>query len=218
MIPLFIALAATAAATIAVVAGRRRDATRTEALRELAERLGWGFRREVEAKALPDLERFELLSQGRRRTLNNVMTSPESDVRVVVFDYAYTTGAGNSRRRHRQTVAYVVSGTFSLPTFSVRPQHFGHAIAKVFGYQDVEVPERPRFSEMFVLRGEDEAALRGVFGARELAQFFEERDAICAAGTGRELLLWRPGRRADVSAIEALIGDARELADLVARS
>jgi hypothetical protein len=190
---------------------RRAQQDRIDGLRAAARRLGWGFRDEVPFEAIPDLERFELFRQGRAKKLTNLMTSPGGDPRAVVFDYTYTTGGGKSQQTHRQTVIYAVSDQLRLPTFSLRPQHFLHTIGKAFGYQDIDIEHRPTFSEMFLLRGDNEAAVRAAFNERA-TEFFEQRRGVCAAGTGRELLYWRAGKRAHPDEIETLMTEGLELA------
>ncbi|HEX6134818.1 MAG TPA: hypothetical protein VFZ24_12695 [Longimicrobiales bacterium] len=208
----FLLMSVAGGVVVAVIVGvRRREQRRTAAVRDSAARLGWGFHEEVAFDAIPDLDRFELFRQGRRRRLSNLLTSPAGAARGVVFDYAYTTGGGNSQSRHHQTVFYGVGDGLGLPTFSVRPQHFGHSIAKAFGYQDIDLAERPRFSDGFVLRGEDERAVRDLFGRAAVVDFFEARAGVCAAGAGREVLFWRPGRRARADEVESLIADGFEL-------
>ena len=211
MFPLLLILGAGGVVAGVVVLVKRAERERTAALQATAARLGWTWRGEVPSSAIPDLDRFELFTQGRRRTLTNLITSPAGDLRALLFDYAYTTGGGNSQSRHTQTVFYAVSDDLRLPTFSLRPQHFLHGIAKAFGYQDIDLEQRPTFSDMFVLRGDDEAAVRAVFGDA-VAGFFESRGGVCAAGTGRELLYWKPDRRVSGADVDAFVKDGMELA------
>jgi hypothetical protein len=190
---------------------RQSGRQRSETMRTVAHRLGWAFREEVPFSTIPDLDRFELFRPGRNKRLNNLMTSPPDGPRAVVFDYAYTTGGGNSQRRHRQTVFYTTSDALSLPSFSLRPEHFFHRVAGVFGYQDIDLRDRPAFSQLFLLRGDQEERVRTAFAGR-VADFFERRPGTCAAGVGRELLFWRPRRRAKPEEVQTLIDDGLDLA------
>ena len=216
MFPLLLMLGVGGVVTGVVVLVKRAERERTSALEEAAARLGWTWRGEVPSNAIPDLDRFELFTQGRRRALTNLITSPAGDPRTLLFDYAYTTGGGNSQSRHSQTVFYAVSDSLQLPRFSLRPQHFFHSIAKVFGYQDIDLEKRPAFSDMFVLRGDEEEAVRAAFDDA-VAGFFESHAGVCAAGVGRELLYWRPDRRARADDIEAFVKEGMELARRFAR-
>lgn len=201
-----------AAATIS-----RRRKERLEALRQLATRLGWGFREEVPFESIPGLDRLELFRQGRSRSLSNIMTSPAGDPRVVVFDYRYVTGGGNSRQVHRQTVCYITSDHFTLPAFSLRPEHFFHRIATAFGYGDIDIEHRPGFSYAFLLRGEEAAAVRSSF-TDDVVDFFDGREGSCAAGSGRELLFWRPRTQLQAAERQSLIDESLELAGRFTRT
>lgn len=213
MLPFLIAIGAGGVVVAAVLAVHRTEKQRTAAMQAMAARLGWTYRGDVSFETIGDLDRIELFTQGRRRKLSNLLTSPAGDPRALLFDLSYTTGGGNAQSRHHQTVFYAASDTLQLPAFSLRPQHFFHAIAKMFGYQDIDLTSQPRFSEMFVLRGEDETSVREVF-CEAVADFFESREDVCAAATGNELLYWRAGRRAGADEIEAFVKDGM---DLVAR-
>lgn len=190
---------------------RQSGRQRTEAMRTVAHGLGWAFREEVPFSTIPDLDRFELFRPGRSKRLSNLMTSPPDGPRAVVFDYAYTTGGGNSQRRHKQTVFYTTSDELSLPSFSLRPEHFFHRVAGVFGYQDIDLRDRPGFSQLFLLRGDQEERVRTAFAGR-VADFFERRPGACAAGVGRELLFWRHRKRAKPEEIQTLIDEGVDLA------
>ena len=211
MAPLMFVSAAAAVVVAAIVYGRRAERRRAEELHAIAERLGWSHRAEVPFGTLPDLQRFELFTHGRRHRLTNVVTSPAGDPRAVLFDFTYTTGGGNSQATHRQTVFYAVSDTLQLPTFSLRPQRFFHTIGKAFGYQDIDLDAHPTFSGMYLLRGEDAGRVRVAFTPAAV-DFFERHEGVCAAGTGRELLYWRPGRRVAPSEIERFVQDGMEVA------
>jgi hypothetical protein len=128
----------------------------------------------------------------------------------VVFDYRYVTGGGNSQRTHRQTVFYVTGDALRLPSFSLRPENFLHRIGELFGFRDIDFERRPEFSRLFLLRGEEEEAIRKAFGDGVL-RFFEERPGTCATGGVSELLFWRPGSFVAPDALEELIHDGEDL-------
>jgi hypothetical protein len=131
-----VTVAAVAAGGLAVRASRQAKQRRTDELRDLADRLGWSFRDEVPYDALPKLDRFELFRPGRAKKVRNVMTSAAGARRMVLFDYQYETGGGNSHAVHKQTVCYVVDDALDLPAFSLRPENFFHRVGAMFGYQD----------------------------------------------------------------------------------
>lgn len=192
----------------------RRERERARGMEAAARALGWSWAGNQPPDAIPGLERFALLSHGRSRTITSFMSGERGGVRAAVFDYQYTVGSGRSQSTLKQTVVYLRSPELALPAFSVRPENVFHRIGGVFGYQDIDFPDRPEFSRRCLLRGPDEAAVRAAFGP-EVTAFFERDAKWCADGEGEELLLWRSGRRADPAEVPELLASATELLDRV---
>jgi hypothetical protein len=207
-------LMASIGVVIAVVHSKTKQAAqrRSEGIRQAADRLGWRYREEVDFESLPDLSRFELFRTGTSRKLSNLVTSPPGlEPRAVMFDYAYVISTGNSSNTIRQTVLYLTDAALHLPSFSLRPENFFHRVGQMFGYQDIDLDHHPEFSHAYLLRGEDESRVRQAFTGA-VADFFERRTGSCAAGLGRELLFWRPGRLVEPGELDGLIRDGQELA------
>ncbi|MEW5929732.1 MAG: hypothetical protein AB1941_19940 [Gemmatimonadota bacterium] len=192
----------------------RRERERARGMEGAARALGWSWAAKQPLDAVPGLERFGLFSQGRFREITSFMAGERGGVRAAVFDYQYTIGSGRSQSTLRQTVVYLRSPALALPAFSLRPEHVFHRIGGLFGYQDIDFPDRPEFSRRCLLRGPDEAAVRAAF-APEVTAFFEGGAKWCADGEGEELLLWRSGKRADPAEVPGLLASATELLDRV---
>jgi hypothetical protein len=190
---------------------RHQAAERADSLRQVAARLGWTYRDQVDFKTIPDLKRFELFRHGMSPKLRHVLLSPADAIRGVLFEYSYTVSSGNSSHTMTQTVFYGTSDDLNLPSFSLRPEHFFHRVAGMLGYQDINFDGRPEFSRLFLLRGENEARIRAVFGDPVL-EFFERHPGCCAAGMNREVLFWRPGKRLEVHELESFINEGYDLA------
>jgi hypothetical protein len=199
----------------AIRASQRQARLRTEALERHARSRGWTFHDRPALNDVPRLGGFELFQQGRKRTVTNLMAGEHRGFRIAVFDYSYVTGAGKSQTTWRQTVVSVHSHALDLPAFSVRPEHTFHRIAELFGAQDIDLDEKPEFSRRYLLRGQDEAAVRSLFTSAA-ADFLERCDRCCTAGEGSILFLWRPGRRARPEEIEDGIAEAEALAERLA--
>jgi len=88
------------------------------------------------------------------------------------------------------TVVAFHSGKRSLPSFELRPEHFGHKIASSLGSQDIDFDTNPVFSKKYLLRGSDEAAVRELFGS-EVIRFFEKHSEWCVEGQGEWMIFYR---------------------------
>ncbi len=150
---------------------------------------------------------FSLFEQGRSRKLTNLIRGRTQSVEVAIFDYRYTTGGGESSSTYRQTVVRFESDALWLPKFELRPEHFGHRLAKLFGYQDINFPGHPKFSKKYLLRGETETAIREVF-APDVIEHLESLDRLHVAGHGSKLIVYRPNKRVRPAELEGFLTEA----------
>lgn len=184
---------------------------RTREMRAAVEALGWSFTETIPASEAPGAGRFDLFDRGHTRTVRNLAVGERGGVRVTMFDYSYVTGSGRTRQEWNQTVLHLQADGMELPAFSLRPENIFHKIGGLFGYQDIDVPDRPLFSRKYLLRGSDEPAIRGVFQGPVL-DFCEANPHTCSDGEGGELLFWRYSRRVRPAEVGALLDRGVELA------
>jgi hypothetical protein len=206
----FLLVMITAGGAMLIVWALRRERERSQGMEAAAKALGWSFAAKQPLDVIPGLERFGLFGQGSSRCISSFMAGHKDDVRAAVFDYQFTVGSGKTQSTMQQTVAYLRSETLALPAFSVRPEHVFHRIGAIFGWEDIDFPDRPDFSHDCLLRGPDEAAVRAAFPP-EVTAFFEGEAKWCADGEGEELFLWRSGKRLDPAEVPALLASATEL-------
>jgi hypothetical protein len=180
---------------------------RTAALEQVAGDLSFTFDPEGSAILQSRLDHFELFSQGRSKKLTNLMGGETQDVAISIFDYQYTTGGGKNSTTHKQTVVSIDSASLDLPSFQLRPEHFFHKIGKMFGYQDINFEEFPEFSKQYLLRSDQEAAVREIFSA-ELTSHLAALAKICSEGRGQEFIFYRAGKRPKPGEIQQLMADA----------
>lgn len=207
----------TIAASLAVLTGigaylLHLERKRTQALHTAAERMGWSFAAEADLGVVPGMERLELFTRGRGQKIRNLSRGGRGDRQVTLFDYEYVTGSGRSRRAWRQTVVHVHSPRLRLPRFALRPEHVVHKIGGLFGYRDIDLPSDPEFSRRYLLRGQDEPAIRAVFGPGVL-DFYDRNPRCCTEADGSGLFFWRTSRRVAPEDVPAIADLALALAD-----
>jgi hypothetical protein len=184
---------------------------RTEALAELADKLHLTFHADgKDAPFIATWPSFQLFEQGRSKSISHVMHGQVKGIEATLFDYSYATGSGKSTTTHRQTVVCLRASDLSLPNFALRPETFFHTVGKLFGHQDINFDTHPRFSRKYLLRGQDELAIRGVFGA-QLLDYFEGTEGLAVEGSADRLLFYRPSRCAEPDEIRALLADALQV-------
>ena len=182
---------------LAIVLGVRQERKRTEALRQAAEGFGFEFRPGGDSVVQSWLDKFHLFSQGRSRTMSNVLRGKTRDLDVSVFDYKYTVGGGKHSHTHHTTVICFRADDLNLPAFCLRPESFWHRVGEtLFGGHDIDFDTHPAFSKGYLLKGTDEAAIRRVFGL-DVLDHFEATPGVSAEADGDVLVYYRHAARVD---------------------
>lgn len=194
----------------------QKEKERTQALQLAAGQLGWSFAASAPLNMIPGLERFALFNSGQGRRITNFMYGEASGTKAAVFDYAYTTGYGKNRQTLYQSVVYLEPGNLSLPYFSLRPEGFLYKIFTAFGYQDIDFGQRPEFSRQYILRGQDEQAIRQTFNDR-LLSFYESYPGTSTDGGGNQLFVYRGGYRFQPQEIQSYVGLGLNVLNLLPR-
>jgi hypothetical protein len=209
-------LAIVALAVFIFLYQRKKERERTEALRAAAAQLRWNFAEVAPLNMIAGLEHFALFNSGHSKEIKNMMYGEASGIKAAVFDYVYVTGSGKNRQVHYQTVVYLEPPNLRVPYFSLRPENFLHKIITAFGYQDIDFGQRPQFSQNYLLRGQDEMALRQVFNDR-LLSFYESYGGTCTDAGGNQMMVFRAGHRFQPQEIQNYIALALNLLSLFPR-
>jgi hypothetical protein len=194
----------------------QKDKERTRVLQATAGQLGWSFAASAPLNMIPGLERFALFNQGRSKEIKNFMYGEAGGIKAAVFDYVYVTGYGKNRQTHAQSIVYLEPTYLTLPYFSLRPENVLLKIFTAFGYQDIDFGQRPEFSRQYILRGQDEAAIRRTFNDG-LLSFYEKYPGTCTDGGGNQLFVYRGGYRFQPHEIQSYVGLGLSVANLFPR-
>lgn len=190
---------------------------REKALKEFALKSGFTILQGVNAPAPLQFEGFSLFSQGRNRTIKTALRRDNGAKEITIFDYSYTVGSGKNKSTYTQTVFVINCKELALPAFAIRPESVFNKIGQLFGYQDIDFAENPEFSRKYLVRSEEELALRKMFIPRVLS-FFTMQKNMCAEGRGNTLITYTFRGRAKPQAFHNEIRRASELADLFIRA
>jgi hypothetical protein len=152
--------------TGAIIYGVHRwERKRVEEMRPVARAMGFAFEEKLAGAADEVFGALPLLSRGHSRRTSSVMRGELAGEPAVVFDYRYTVGSGKNSNTCRQTVALFPTRGRDLPDFELGPENFLHRIGQVFGYQDIDFEQDDVFSKAYLLRGENEAAIKRTFSS-----------------------------------------------------
>ena len=195
---------------------RKRERERTEQHRAIAPMLGWQFVETAPFNWIPNLDKFSLFNSGHDKSIRNMLYGESNGVKAALFDYIYVVGSGKNRTTYYQSVAYFEPRDLSIPFFSLRPETAFHKLATVFGYQDIDFGNRPLFSSKYLLRGQDEQAIRNAF-TDALLTFYETNQGLATDGGGNQLFVFRSGHRAAPHELQGFMNSVLPLTNLFAR-
>lgn len=164
---------------------------------------------------LPVVE-LHLFDRGRGQEARNLLWGEIEGTELAIFDYRYVTGYGKDKRVHKQTVLSFHSSDLKLPKFELRPEGFFHKVGQAFGYADIDFPSHPIFSERFLLRGEDEEAVRILFSP-DLLNLFESQPGISVEGAGDRMIIYRKRRRRKPEDVRAFFEEGLPFFQLLQR-
>jgi hypothetical protein len=186
------------------------DKKRTEGLQQVAEEMGLEFRKDGDAELQQQLARFQLFNQGRARKLRNLVVGDSGDINISIFDYQYTTGSGKHQHTSAQTVVCLASPLLEIPPFTLRPESMFDKIGGVLGLQkDINFDQYPNFSRIYLLKSDNEAAVRELFHS-ELVASLEKNKRICIEATFGTVIIYNARQRKKPDQLKDLFSEALE--------
>ncbi|MCA9127364.1 MAG: hypothetical protein KDB22_09765 [Planctomycetales bacterium] len=183
---------------------------RREAVQRLASDMGLTFLPTLAPEDQNAFQQFNLASRGRAQKTSNAIVADSGELRMVLFDFQYTTGSGKNQSTRRQNVVLASSSSLSLPVFAISPESFFHRISSFFGHNDIDFNDDPDFSQHFLLHGPHEAEVREFFTFERRQAFLEHR-TLHVEGAGRHFIFYHPGKRRKPEEIKSLLAEAYDI-------
>ncbi len=139
--------------------------------------------------------------------IKDVLRSTTGGQEVLLFTYEYEVGFAESAQWSTQTVAaFRVEGR-RLPHFTMKPQPF----SSLFRPSGSGLVSHTRFSNSYLLQGDDEQAIRSMFEAPVLDFFSREAGWWVEAGD-EWLVIYKDGRRVARRRLPEHLRKTREIA------
>lgn len=184
---------------------------RANKIEALARSLGYTFRSRAIAADSELVIGCYLGETGSKPTVSNVLEVARTpELKFILFDYAYTTDNGETSTTTHQTIARIQAPLLKLPSFLLFPETIFSRIKVLFGGADVNFPDSPGFSDTYILRGQDEAALRAIFSPA-LRQDLEPLRDLTIEGADDALFIFRAGRRTEPDELVARIEENKRI-------
>ncbi len=191
---------------VALYIHHRNEKARTEGLSQTAQTMGLIFNAQSDGSIESRLGGMSLFNMGHSKKLFNCISGETDEVRISIFDYQYTVGSGKNQSTKVFSVAALESPRLAMPAFTMRPETFFDKVGSMLGFQDIDFDDHQPFSESFVLKGPDEAAIRAFF-QKPLLDFFAQRTGVLVEGEEGRMIFYRSGKcKPDL--IEELLSEA----------
>lgn len=198
-------------------ANEKRQAQRQNALRHIAQTMGWDYSEYLPLSLRAHIDAF-MVDRARgipsnlyrsSQTTANFLSKKFNEELIIIFDCVIVSANDrNDSSTSFETVYLVVSDNLDLPYFQTQPESWlgdnavSDLIKKKAGVADVEFPERPEFSRKYVV-DVDPAKASQIFTA-PVFDFFEQHQLNRIIGDGKMLALvnWQihPIAQADINA------------------
>ncbi len=207
--PSIIILAA-AVFILMLYAGYKYGRKRGGAFHEFARRRNLTFSGSTDINLAKEFPDFRLFLRGTGKTIRNLVGGETDGVKLMLFDYQYTTSSGQSSATHDQTVLLMQSGKLDLPSFQLYPENIFHRLLTAFGKQNINVRSWPEFSKSYVLTGDAGDEIVKVFSDRALS-YFSRHKGLVIEGNGRNILLYRFNTLTEPDAIRSFFNEGMEI-------
>ncbi len=131
-----------------------------------------------------------LFGAGYSRQWRHEISGTLNGMAFTAFEYVYTIGGGRSQSTHTQAMIKWESAGAKLPEFTLGPESFFSRIGQALGASDIDFDDDAAFSRAYVLKGEDEAAVRTLFSSALRADL-ASKPGQHLAGAGATLFWWQ---------------------------
>ena len=124
--------------------------------------------------------------------------------------------AEGAARTHRLTLVLLTLEQAELVPFSVRGRGFFDKVAAKFGQKEISFEFSPEFAKKYLVKGDDEEAVRRLFSPSVMAVFEQQNNLSCEVVENR-LLVFRPDRTVKPEDLRDFLDNAVQLLELLRR-
>ena len=152
--------------------------------------------------SIPDYySEYQLFNQGHSRKAYNVCQGRVNGLKILAFDYQYTTGSGKNHHTHYFTPLIIESNLVFKP-LSIRPENLFDKIGAAVGFDDIDF-ESAEFSKKYYVKCVDKKFAYDIIHARMIEFLLECRNLYIEARG--DLLVFHQGKQLNISEIELLL-------------
>ncbi|EKD81652.1 MAG: hypothetical protein ACD_39C01707G0002 [uncultured bacterium] len=140
-----------------------QEKKRVEAIMAMAPRMGFTYKKVDESCRGSHLF-LELFNEGEAQRFANVLEGVRNGVKVTMGEYDVRFGSGKGSVHKPKTICVIEDTALALPHFSLYTQHkLAAKIGAALGMQDINFSDDKKFSDAFILQGDNETEIRNFF-------------------------------------------------------
>lgn len=145
--------------------------------------------------------------------IRNLIKKKTRDHELWIFDHGFTfTYGGITHSIYvAHTVLYICCDNLDLPHFNLSPEKY---IDGMESHDPVEFKAFPQFGDKYMLKSENESALREIF-SNEVISFFSSKYSFSVEGKGNSLVIYKRDRLIDPERLEDLTKCGQEILNLL---
>ncbi|MBZ8180255.1 hypothetical protein [Oscillatoria salina] len=183
------------------------EVRRSKKIRAIAQKLGWQFHQDNRNNILPINPHFRLTAIWyNRQNFRNILFCRIKGKNIYIFENYYY---ANKSKNYR-TGVLIEDLRLQLPDFSLEPDAlFLNKFGQKWRKRKIFFDSHPRFSENYLLLGEDEDRIRQLFNEAVLF-FYETQGLLLGIRTevrGKQFLVYRRNYRYQPEEMEKFLAD-----------
>lgn len=179
-------------------------------LKKIASENGWKYNPGNDWDA-SNLREFSFFRRRPIEYKKNVIRGsyPKYNVQWEFCDITFDEGALIAKEVYHTSIE-MLSLPFIVPRFSLEKEVFMDKILEMARNEDIDFEKHKKFSDIFLLRGPDESAIRNFF-TEELIEFFNKGDIYHLESNGKALLVFKNLRLASPTEVTKMIRFSEKL-------
>jgi hypothetical protein len=167
------------------------DRARSTKSKVVARSLDCPFRAEATAADNALINGCHLAGAGSFQLISNVLEPVKTtELEITVLDYQFGVSYGTKSQNKYQTISRIESPLLKLPSFILSPETLLAKVGKFGGLQDIQIPDAPSFNKKYVVRGDDEAAVRAILNP-DVRQLLEQLQHVTIEAVSNLLFVIR---------------------------
>ena len=161
-------------------------------------------------------EAFDVLCKGDTNYFTNGMYKKRGDIEINIIEFTAVTGRGKHSTTEKFTLCQLYKAKTEFPVFFMRSENvLLDSVGSMLGGQDIDFEEDNRFSNTFVLQGNDESEIRRFFNSKVRDAFVKNhKSGYCYESKGTCFLLYIKGH-AGLKQKEVMLNTALKIFSII---